>query len=150
LEYLVNDLERRGPGQADLGHGAPREPQLGAAIGFEDLTAADRIDAATAADTDWRQIVMLYDQLTAVAPSPIVALNRAVAVAEVDGAHAALTLVDALDLDRYYLFHAIRAELLHRLGRTTEAATAYDEAIARAENAAELGFLRRARTRIPE
>jgi RNA polymerase sigma-70 factor (ECF subfamily) len=107
-------------------------------------------DAATAADTDWRQIVMLYDQLTAVAPSPIVALNRAVAVAEVDGAHAALTLVDALDLDRYYLFHAIRAELLHRLGRTTEAATAYDEAIARAENAAELGFLRRARTRIPE
>ena len=105
-------------------------------------------DAATAADTDWRQIVMLYDQLTAVAPSPIVALNRAVAVAEVDGAHAALTLVDALDLDRYYLFHAIRAELLHRLGRTTEAATAYDKAIARAENAAELGFLRRAREQI--
>ena len=105
-------------------------------------------DAATAADTDWRQIVMLYDQLTAVAPSPIVALNRAVAVAEVDGAQAALTLVDALDLDRYYLFHAIRADLLDRLGRTTEAACAYDEAIAKAENAAELGFLRRAREQI--
>jgi RNA polymerase sigma-70 factor (ECF subfamily) len=105
-------------------------------------------DAVTAAETDWRQILMLYDQLTAIAPSPIVALNRAVAVAEVDGAHAALTLIDALDLDRYYLFHAIRAELLHRLGRTTEAASAYNEAIAKAENAAELRFLRRARAQI--
>jgi RNA polymerase sigma-70 factor (ECF subfamily) len=105
-------------------------------------------DAATTADTDWRQILTLYDQLSAVAPSPVVALNRAVAVAEVEGAHAALTLVDALDLNRYYLFHAIRADLLHRLGRTTEAATAYDQAIARAENAAEREFLRCARSQI--
>ena len=74
-------------------------------------------DAPTAAATDWRQILQLYDQLLALAPSPIVALNRAVAVAEVDGPAAALALVDALDLDRYYLFHAIRADLLRRLGR---------------------------------
>jgi RNA polymerase sigma-70 factor (ECF subfamily) len=125
-----------------LARNQPGPYQLQAAIN------AVHSDAATAAETDWRQILMLYDQLTAVAPSPIVALNRAVAVAEVDGAHAALTLVDALDLDRYYLFHAIRAELLHRLGRPTEAAGAYDEAIARAGNAAEREFLRRARAQI--
>ena len=80
-------------------------------------------DAPTAAATDWRQILQLYDQLLAIAPSPIVALNRAVAVAEVEGPHAALTLVDRLDLDRYHLFHAIRADLLRRLGRNAEAAT---------------------------
>jgi len=102
-------------------------------------------DARTAADTDWRQILQLYDQLSAVAPGPIVALNRAVAVAEVDGPHAALTLVDRLDLDRYYLFHSIRADFLHRLGRHEEAARAYDSAIARCENAAERAFLQRRR-----
>ena len=105
-------------------------------------------DAATAADTDWRQVLTLYDQLMAVAPSPVVALNRAVAVSEVEGPHAALALVDALDLDRYYLFHAIRADLLHRLGRAADAAAAYDEAIAKSENAAERAFLRRARAQI--
>src|SRR6185436_2693829 len=100
-------------------------------------------DASTAADTDWRQILALYDQLVAIAPSPVVALHRAVAVGEVEGPHAALTLVDALDLDRYYLFHAVRADLLRRLGRTSEASRAYEEAIARCENAAEREFLRR-------
>jgi RNA polymerase sigma-70 factor, ECF subfamily len=105
-------------------------------------------DAATAADTDWRQILTLYDQLMAVAPSPVVAMNRAVAVSEVEGPHAALTLVDTLDLDRFYLFHAIRADLLHRLGRSADAAAAYDEAIAKSENAAERAFLRRARAQI--
>ena len=74
-------------------------------------------DAPVAAATDWGQIMRLYDQLLAVAPSPVVALNRAVAVAEVDGPAAALALVDGLDLDGYYLFHAIRADLLRRLGR---------------------------------
>jgi RNA polymerase sigma-70 factor (ECF subfamily) len=95
--------------------------------------------------TDWRQIVLLYDQLMAIAPSPIVALNRAVAVAEVDGPQPALTLVDALDLDGYHLFHAIRADLLRRLGRVTEAASAYDVALDRTANEAERAFLRRAR-----
>ena len=102
-------------------------------------------DATAAAATDWRQIVQLYDQLVSIDPSPIVALNRAVAVAEVEGPHAALTLVDRLDLDRYYLFHAIRADLLRRLGRNAEAAVAYDAAIASSENAAERQFLQRRR-----
>jgi RNA polymerase sigma-70 factor (ECF subfamily) len=93
--------------------------------------------------TDWRQIIALYDQLLAIAPSPIVALNRAVAVAEVDGPAAALALVDALELESFHLFHAIRADLLRRLGRRSEAADAYDAAIARADNAAQRAFLER-------
>jgi RNA polymerase sigma-70 factor (ECF subfamily) len=102
-------------------------------------------DAPTATATDWSQIVQLYDQLQALDPSPIVALNRAVAVAEVDGPEAGLTLVDDLELDGYYLFHAIRADLLRRLGRNGEAVLAYDAAIARTENAAERDFLQRRR-----
>jgi RNA polymerase sigma-70 factor (ECF subfamily) len=102
-------------------------------------------DAATAAETEWGQILQLYDQLLAIAPSPVVALNRAVAVAEVDGPHAGLTIVDTLDLDRFYLFHAVRADLLRRLGRPGEAAVAYDAAIARCENAPEREFLERRR-----
>lgn len=101
-------------------------------------------DAPTAAMTDWRQILQLYDQLLSLAPSPVVALNRAVAVAEVEGPDVALTLVDGLDLGGYHLFHAIRADLLRRLGRSSEAALAYEAAIARTENAAERDFLRAA------
>ncbi|MGN6564445.1 MAG: RNA polymerase sigma factor [Thermomicrobiales bacterium] len=102
-------------------------------------------DAPTASATDWRQIVLLYDQLLALAPGPVVALNRAVAVAEVAGPAAALALVDNLGLDGYYLFHAVRADLLRRLDRTAEAAQAYEAAIARTENAAERAFLHRRR-----
>jgi RNA polymerase sigma-70 factor (ECF subfamily) len=102
-------------------------------------------DAPAAAATDWRQILQLYDQLVSLTPGPVVALNRAVAVAEVEGPDAALTLVDGLDLREYYLFHAIRADLLRRLGRTSEAALAYDAAIAHTGNAAERDFLRRSR-----
>jgi RNA polymerase sigma-70 factor (ECF subfamily) len=98
-------------------------------------------DAATMAATDWPQIRRLYDQLLAIAPTPVVALNRAVAVAEVDGPAAALTLVEGLDLDRHHLFHAIRADLLRRLGRTTEAAQAYNAALARTTNSAEHHYL---------
>jgi RNA polymerase sigma-70 factor (ECF subfamily) len=105
-------------------------------------------DAASAADTDWVQIVQLYDQLMTIAPSPVVELNRAVAVAEVSGPAVGLAQVDALDLDRFYLFHAIRADLLARLGRTAEAVAAYDEAIARTDNTAERRFLAAARTRL--
>src|SRR5207249_1945332 len=90
-------------------------------------------DAPAAAATDWWQILELYDQLVSLAPSPVVALNRAVAVAEVEGPDAALTLLDGLELDRYHLFHAIRADLLRRLGRNAEAELAYVQAIARAE-----------------
>jgi RNA polymerase sigma-70 factor (ECF subfamily) len=102
-------------------------------------------DASTAGETDWHQIIALYDQHMVIAPSPIVALNRAVAVMEVDGPAAALALVEHLDLDGYYLYHAIRADLLRRLGRHVEAASAYDVAIARTENAAEREHLRRRR-----
>lgn len=98
-------------------------------------------DAASVAATDWPQIVTLYDQLMAVAPSPVAALNRAVAVAEVDGPRRALALVDELDLAGYYLFHAIRADLLRRLGRTDAARAAYAQAIARTGNAAERAYL---------
>ena len=102
-------------------------------------------DALSTAETDWRQIVRLYDQHLAIAPSPIVALNRAVAVAEVEGPRAALAIVDGLALESYYLYHAIRADLLRRLGRDVEAVEAYDAAIALSENAAEREFLRRRR-----
>jgi len=98
-------------------------------------------DATSAADTDWRQIVVLYDQLLAVAPSDIVALHRAVAVAEVNGPEAALALLDQLALREYYLFHAVRADLLRRTGRKEDAASAYELAIARCENAVERRFL---------
>jgi RNA polymerase sigma-70 factor, ECF subfamily len=104
-------------------------------------------DAHTAAETDWPQIVRLYDLLLAVSPNPVAALNRAVAVAEVEGPAAGLALVGDLgaggDLDSYYLAHAIRADLLRRLGRDVEAAAAYEAAIARTENAAEPAFLQR-------
>ena len=102
-------------------------------------------DAPSAAATDWPQIVQLYDQLLAYDPNPVVALNRAVAVAEVDGPGTALALVDALDLGAYHLFHAIRADLLRRLGRDGEAVAAYEAAINLTENAAERDFLRRRR-----
>ncbi|MGH4026057.1 MAG: RNA polymerase sigma factor [Pseudonocardiaceae bacterium] len=106
-------------------------------------------DAPTADATDWEQILTLYDQLLAFTPSPVVALHRAVAVAEVDGPNAALTLLDGSgisdDLGGYHLFHAVRADLLRRLGRRTEAALAYDAALGRTENAAERDFLQRSR-----
>ncbi|MGW2050689.1 RNA polymerase sigma factor [Streptomyces sp. NPDC001858] len=100
-------------------------------------------DAPTAAETDWRQILSLYDQLMVVAPSPVVALNRAVAVAETEGPGPALDLVDALDLDGYHVRHAVRADLLRRLGRVGEALEAYEAALALSENPAERAFLER-------
>ena len=96
--------------------------------------------------TDWVQIKQLYDQLLAIAPSPIIALHRAVAVAEVDGPTTALALVDDLDLSQYHVFHAVRADLLRRLGRDAEAAAAYEAAIDRVGNASERDFLRRRRS----
>ncbi|MET0554431.1 MAG: DUF6596 domain-containing protein [Vicinamibacteria bacterium] len=98
-------------------------------------------DAPSAAATDWRQVVALYDQLRAFDAGPVVALNRAVAVAEVDGPAAALALVDAVQLPSYALFHAIRADLLRRLHRGPEAAQAYDAAIALTANAPQRAFL---------
>ena len=122
-----------------LRRGQPGPYQLQAAIN------AVHSDAPAAAATDWAQILALYDQLLALAPSPVVALNRAVAVAEVEGPEAALALVDGLDLDGYRLFHAIRADLLRRLGRDAEAVAAYEAAIAGTGNATERAFLERRR-----
>jgi RNA polymerase sigma-70 factor (ECF subfamily) len=114
----------------------PGPYQLQAAIN------AVHADAATFAQTDWSQIVALYDQLLAVAPTPVVALNRAIAIGEVRGPAAALALVDELDLDNYYAFHATRADLLQRLGRDDEAGAAYQRAAAIAPTDAEREFLR--------
>ncbi len=100
-------------------------------------------DAPITAATDWSQILQLYNQLIALAPTPVAALNRAVAVAEVDGPQAALDLVDALDLDGFHLYHAIRADLLRRQGRDAEAVAAYQSAFDRTKNDAERAFLRR-------
>ncbi|MFF7132146.1 RNA polymerase sigma factor [Streptomyces sp. NPDC008196] len=93
------------------------------------------------APTDWGQVHRLYDQLMALAPSPVVALNRAVAVAETEGPARALALVDALDLDGYHVLHAVRADLLRRLGRVTEAADAYAKAAELTGNPAERTYL---------
>jgi RNA polymerase sigma-70 factor (ECF subfamily) len=101
--------------------------------------------APTVAATDWPSILKLYDQLITLAPTPVVALNRAVVIAETSGPAAALDLVDALDLDGYYLFHAVRADLLRRLGRAESAAAAYSAAEARTSNDAERRFLARSR-----
>ena len=109
--------------------------------------AALHCDAARAEDTDWPQIVRLYDLLERLQPSPIVSLNRAAAVAMVDGPRPALTLIDALaaarDLDRYHLLHAARADLLRRLGSSEEAAKSYARALALVTNDAERRFLAR-------
>jgi RNA polymerase sigma-70 factor (ECF subfamily) len=104
--------------------------------------------APSAAAPDWPAILSLYDQLLALTPSPIVALHRAVAVAEVTGPAAALGVVDRLDLDAYHLTHAVRADLLRRLGRPAEAADAYAAAADRTRNAAERAFLLHARDQL--
>jgi RNA polymerase sigma-70 factor (ECF subfamily) len=101
--------------------------------------------ARTAADTDWSQLVALYDQLTRLDPSPIVALNRAVAIAELDGPEVGLALVDRLPLSGYHAWHAARADLLRRLGRSAEAREAYDAALRATQNTAERAYLSRRR-----
>ena len=144
---LLGEQDRRGWDRALIDEGQaivrwclrrnePGAYQLQAAIN------AVHADAATVEQTDWSQIVALYDQLLAAAPSPVVALNRAVAVGEVRGAAAALALVDELALDDYHPFHATRADLLRRLGRTSEAAAAYERAADLAPTDAERDFLR--------
>jgi RNA polymerase sigma-70 factor, ECF subfamily len=121
--------------RACLRRNRPGPYQIQAAI------AAVHSDAPTAADTDWSQVLALYDQLTAVAPTAVVALNRGVAVAELDGPAAGLAEIDRLELPAYHLFHAARADLLCRLGRTEEARAAYATALELATNATERAFL---------
>jgi RNA polymerase sigma-70 factor (ECF subfamily) len=120
-----------------LARNRPGPYQLQAAIN------AVHSDARDAADTDWRQILSLYDQLYTFSPTKIVALNRAVALAEVQGPAYALDVVDRLALDDYYVLHAVRADLLARLGRREAAREAYERAIANTANQRERAFLQR-------
>jgi RNA polymerase sigma-70 factor (ECF subfamily) len=121
--------------RACLRRNTPGPYQIQAAIN------AVHTDAPTAADTDWRQVLALYDQLLALTPTPVVVLNRAVALAELDGPQAALAAIDGLPLQDYHHFHATRANLLARLGRHTEAAAAYRRALTLTGNAAERRLL---------
>ncbi len=123
-----------------LRRNAPGPYQIQAAIN------AVHSDAPAAVMTDWGQILALYDQLAAVDASPMVALNRAVALAEVQGVEAALASIGELPLDSYYLLHAVRADFLRRLGRREEAVSEYDAALALTQNESERAFLLRART----
>ena len=133
------------------GHRLVRERlDAGAAPGRYQLLAAINAvhtDARDARDTDWSQVVALYDQLVRLDPSPIVALNRAIAVAELEGPDVALATIDRLGdaLDGYHALHATRAELLRRLERRAESRAAYDRAIALAGNTAEIAYLSRRR-----
>jgi RNA polymerase sigma-70 factor (ECF subfamily) len=131
--------------RACLRRNLPGPYQIQAAI------AAVHSDAPTAADTDWSQVVALYDQLLQCTPTPIVRLNRAVALAELDGPAAALAELDALtdQLDGYHLFHAARADFSQRLGRGADARAAYDAALALTGNRAEQELLTRLRAQVP-
>jgi RNA polymerase sigma-70 factor (ECF subfamily) len=123
--------------RACLRRNRPGPYQIQAAIN------AVHADAASIEATDWRQILALYDLLLAMAPTPVVALNRAIALAEVEGPAEAIALLDDLDLvlDGYHLFHASRADLLRRLGRPADAARAYARAADLATSDAERAFL---------
>ncbi|MFC8732783.1 RNA polymerase sigma factor [Luteimicrobium sp. NPDC057192] len=136
------------------GHRLVRERLVAAAAGtapgrYQVLAAISAVhtSARDVRDTDWSQVVALYDQLTRLDPSPVVTLNRAIAVGELDGPEVALALVDPLadPLDDYHAFHATRADLLRRLGRDTEARAAYDRALGLTGNTAEAAALRRRR-----
>ncbi|GAB3430169.1 sigma factor-like helix-turn-helix DNA-binding protein [Flindersiella endophytica] len=123
---------------------APGRYQILAAINAVHTSARD------VRDTDWSQIVALYDQLVRIDPSPIVVLNRAVAVAELDGPDVALADIDRLEerLGGYHAYHAARADLLRRLGRSEESRAAYDRAIELAGNTAETAYLTRRRDQL--
>ncbi len=156
-ELVSLDEQDRGAWDAALvaeGHRLVRERlAAGQAPGrYQILAAINAVHtcAPDVRDTDWSQIVALYDQLVRLDPSPIVALNRAVAVAELDGPAVALAAVDRLaeKLAGYHAFHAARAVLLRRLGRSQEARVAYDRAIELAGNTAETAYLRRRRDQL--
>ena len=140
-------------GLIDEGHRLVRERLAVVAAGgpppgrYQLLAAINAVHTAArdVRDTDWAQVVALYDRLVRIDRSPVVALNRAVAVAELDGPEVALTLVERLPLDGYHAFHATRAELLRRLGRREAAREAYDRAIGLAGNSAEVAYLTRRR-----
>jgi len=151
-ELVTLDEQDRGRWDRELiaeGHALVRERlATGEPPGrYQILAAINAVhtDARDIRDTDWSQVLALYDLLVQVDPSPVVRLNRAIAVAELDGPQAALTELAGLPLDDYHAFHACRAELLRRLGRREEARAAYDRAIALSGNSAETAYLVRRR-----
>ncbi len=156
-ELVTLDEQDRGAWDAELiaeGHRLVRE-RLAAGVPpgrYQILAAINAVhtSAREARDTDWSQVLALYDQLVRVDPSPIVALNRAVAVAQLDGPEVALAAVDRLEgrLAGYHAFHATRADLLRRLGRSEQSRAAYDEAIELAGNTAETAYLTRRRDQL--
>ncbi len=156
-ELVALDEQDRGVWDATLiaeGHRLVRERlATGVAPGrYQILAAINAVhtSARDVQDTDWSQVVALYDQLVRLDPSPIIALNRAVAVAELDGPQVALAVVDGLEgrLAGYHAYHAARADLLRRLGRSQESRAAYDTAIGLAGNAAETAALTRRRDQL--
>jgi len=156
----LEDQDRSAWNRAQIteGHALVRDRIAAVAAGAEPpgqyqlLAAINAVhtDAASARDTDWSQIVALYDRLVGLDPSPIVRLNRAVAVAELDGPDVALAEVDRLGdtLDGYHAYHAARADLLRRIGRSHESRTAYDRGIHLAGNPAERAYLTRRRDQL--
>ncbi|HEX5560896.1 MAG TPA: DUF6596 domain-containing protein, partial [Nocardioidaceae bacterium] len=156
-ELVTLDEQDRGAWDAaliDEGHRLVGERLAsGAAPGrYQVLAAINAVhtSARDIRDTDWSQVIALYDQLMRLDNSPIVALNRAVAVAEIDGPEVALAAVDRLDgsLSGYHAYHATRADLLRRLGRSQESRAAYDRAIELAGNSAEIAYLTRRRDQL--
>jgi RNA polymerase sigma-70 factor (ECF subfamily) len=158
-ELVTLDEQDRGSWDRELiaeGHALVRECLARVAAGgprpgtYQLMAAINAVhtDAPDARDTDWGQVVQLYDQLYAVTPSPVVAMNRAIAVAELDGPEVALALVDPVGLEGYHAWHATRADLLRRLGRGAEARAAYDAAIRATDNPAEKAYLRRRRDQL--
>jgi RNA polymerase sigma-70 factor, ECF subfamily len=159
-ELVALGEQDRGSWDADLiaeGHRLVRERLAAAAAGvapgrYQILAAINAVhtSARDVRDTDWSQVVALYDQLVHLDPSPVVVLNRAIAVAELDGPEVALATVDRLDeaLADYHAYHATRADLLRRLGRSEQARVAYDKAVALAGNTAETAYLTRRRDQL--
>ena len=158
-ELVTLDEQDRGAWDSALiaeGHALVRERIVAVSAGrghagrYQILAAINAVhtSARDARDTDWSQVVALYDRLTRLDPSPVVALNRAVALAELDGPEVALALVDRLDLDGYHAYHATRADLLRRLGRSADARAAYEQAIELAGNTAEVAYLTRRRDQL--
>jgi len=160
-ELITLDEQDRGGWDRGLiaeGHALVRERLAAAAAGgpapgrYQLLAAINAVhtDAPTARDTDWSQILALYDRMALIDPSPIVRLNRAVAVTELDSPLVGLAEIDRLTdaLDGYHAFHAARADVLGRLGRSADARAAYDRAIALAGNPAERAYLTRRRDQL--
>ncbi|MFC4950261.1 RNA polymerase sigma factor [Pseudonocardia sp. GCM10023141] len=159
-ELVALDEQDRGAWDAALigeGHGLVRERLAAAAAGvapgrYQILAAINAVhtSARDMRDTDWSQVLALYNQLVRLDPSPIIGLNRAIAVAELDGPEVALATVDRLrdTLDGYHAYHATRADLLRRTGRSQESRSAYDRAIELAGNTAETAYLTRRRDQL--